>query len=64
MHLTAEDKARIGDGITVVKEPPGPDRPAQRDPDVSETVSVTGVNSGLVIWKCQSVDLRRGPAPA
>ena len=39
MHLTAEDKARIGDGITVVKEPPGPDRPAQRDPDVSETVS-------------------------
>ncbi len=39
MHLTPEDKARIGDGVTVVKEPPGLDRPAQRDPEVSATVS-------------------------
>jgi sulfopropanediol 3-dehydrogenase len=39
MHLNADDKTRIGDGVTVVKEPPGPDRPAQRDPEVSATVS-------------------------
>ena len=28
MHLNPEDKSRLGDGVTVVKEPPGPDRPA------------------------------------
>ena len=39
MHLNPEDKSRLGDGVTVVKEPPGPDRPAQRDPEVSATVS-------------------------
>ena len=39
MHLNLEDKARLGGGVTVVKEPPGPDRPAQRDPEVSATVS-------------------------
>ena len=39
MHLNVDDKARLGDGVTVVKEPPGPDRPAQRDPEVSATVS-------------------------
>ncbi|HEU4331408.1 MAG TPA: histidinol dehydrogenase [Lapillicoccus sp.] len=39
MHLNEEDKARLGDGITVVKEPPGPDTPAQRDPEVAATVS-------------------------
>ena len=39
MHLNLKDKARLGDGVTVVKEPPGPDRPAQRDPEVSATVS-------------------------
>ena len=37
MHLNLEDKARLGGGVTVVKEPPGPDRPAQRDPEVSAT---------------------------
>jgi len=39
MHLNDEDKARLGGGITVVKEPPGPDAPAQRDPEVAATVS-------------------------
>jgi sulfopropanediol 3-dehydrogenase len=39
MHLNDEDKARLGGGITVVKEPPGPDTPAQRDPEVAATVS-------------------------
>jgi sulfopropanediol 3-dehydrogenase len=39
MHLNEADKARLGDGITVVKEPPGPDAPAQRDPEVAATVS-------------------------
>ena len=39
MHLNDEDKARLGGGITVVKEPPGPDSPAQRDPEVAATVS-------------------------
>src|SRR5436190_6213806 len=39
MHLNVEDKARLGDGIKVVKEPPGPDTPAQRDPEVAATVS-------------------------
>jgi sulfopropanediol 3-dehydrogenase len=39
MHLNDEDKLRLGNGITVVKEPPGPDSPAQRDPEVAATVS-------------------------
>jgi len=39
MHLNDEDKVRLGNGITVVKEPPGPDTPAQRDPQVAATVS-------------------------
>jgi sulfopropanediol 3-dehydrogenase len=39
MHLNDEDKARLGNGIRVVKEPPGPDTPAQRDPEVAATVS-------------------------
>ena len=39
MHLNDEDKVRLGNGITVVKEPPGPDTPAQRDPEVAATVS-------------------------
>ncbi|HEY6741831.1 MAG TPA: histidinol dehydrogenase [Lapillicoccus sp.] len=39
MHLNDEDKLRLGNGITVVKEPPGPDTPAQRDPEVAATVS-------------------------
>jgi sulfopropanediol 3-dehydrogenase len=39
MHLNDADKAQLGDGITVIKEPPGPDAPAQRDPEVAATVS-------------------------
>jgi sulfopropanediol 3-dehydrogenase len=39
MHLNDEDKDRLGNGITIVKEPPGPDTPAQRDPAVAATVS-------------------------
>jgi sulfopropanediol 3-dehydrogenase len=39
MHLNDEDKDRLGNGITVVKEPPGPDTPAQHDPEVAATVS-------------------------
>jgi sulfopropanediol 3-dehydrogenase len=39
MHLTDRDKQRIGGGLRVVKEPDGPDRPAERDPAVAATVS-------------------------
>jgi sulfopropanediol 3-dehydrogenase len=39
MHLTDRDKRRVGAGIRVVKEPAGPDRPAERDPAVVATVS-------------------------
>jgi sulfopropanediol 3-dehydrogenase len=39
MHLNDIDKTRLGKGVTVIKEPAGPDRPAQRDPEVSATVS-------------------------
>ncbi len=39
MHLTERDKDRIGSGLHVVKEPVGPDRPAERDPAVAATVS-------------------------
>jgi len=39
MHLTDQDKERVGAGLRVVKEPDGPDRPAERDPAVAATVS-------------------------
>jgi sulfopropanediol 3-dehydrogenase len=39
MHLTDRDKRRVHGGIRAVKEPAGPDRPAERDPAVVETVS-------------------------
>lgn len=39
MHLNVEDKALIRGQFTVLKEPPGPDAPAQQDPTVVETVS-------------------------
>lgn len=39
MHLTLEDKQSIAGRFQVVKEPPGPDTPAQADPAVSATVS-------------------------
>jgi sulfopropanediol 3-dehydrogenase len=39
MHLTEQDKERVGSGLHVVKEPTGPDRPAERDPAVAATVS-------------------------
>lgn len=40
MHLNISDKVSIGGGFTVVKEPAGPDAPAQRDPEVAGRVSV------------------------
>lgn len=39
MHLNAADKARLTGSFTVLKEPPGPDLPAQQDPKVVATVS-------------------------
>lgn len=39
MHLNTADKALIAGDVTVLKEPPGPDAPAQQDPKVVETVS-------------------------
>jgi sulfopropanediol 3-dehydrogenase len=39
MHLNSADKLRISGRLEVVKEPEGPDRPAQRDPEVVATVS-------------------------
>ncbi|WP_232668237.1 histidinol dehydrogenase [Pseudonocardia sp. TRM90224] len=37
--MTDGDKERVGAGLHVVKEPAGPDRPAERDPAVAATVS-------------------------
>jgi sulfopropanediol 3-dehydrogenase len=39
MHLNASDKTLVPGSFTVIKEPDGPDRPAQRDPAVAATVS-------------------------
>ncbi|MFD5248152.1 histidinol dehydrogenase [Amycolatopsis sp. NPDC058340] len=39
MHLSFQDKARIAGAFTVVKEPAGPDVPAERDPEVAAKVS-------------------------
>jgi sulfopropanediol 3-dehydrogenase len=39
MHLRASDLPHIPGSFTVVKEPPTPDLPAQRDPQVVSTVS-------------------------
>ena len=39
MHLTDADKKRISGSLTVVKEPDGPDTPAQSAPEVVETVT-------------------------
>jgi sulfopropanediol 3-dehydrogenase len=39
MHLNSTDKILVPGRFTVVKEPPGPDVPAQRDPQVAATVS-------------------------
>jgi sulfopropanediol 3-dehydrogenase len=39
MHLNASDKNLVPGSFTVIKEPAGPDRPAQRDPQVAATVS-------------------------
>ncbi|MFC4950228.1 histidinol dehydrogenase [Pseudonocardia sp. GCM10023141] len=39
MHLTAADKRKLAADLRVVKEPAGPDRPAERDPQVAATVS-------------------------
>lgn len=39
MHLNADDKGLIKGDFLAIKEPPGPDVPAQRDPAVAETVS-------------------------
>ncbi len=39
MHLNSADKNRIVGDLQIVKEPEGPDRPAQRDPEVVATVS-------------------------
>ena len=39
MQLTPSDKDRLGARLTVLKEPPGPDAPAQQDPRVVATVS-------------------------
>lgn len=39
MHLNSIDKQRIPGEVRVIKEPPGPDAPAQSDPAVSRTVS-------------------------
>lgn len=39
MHLNLGDKERIPGVLEVVKEPPGPDNPAQRDPGVAALVS-------------------------
>ncbi|OYO16736.1 histidinol dehydrogenase [Enemella evansiae] len=39
MHLNPEDRDLITGGVTVIKEPPGRDAPAQQDPQVIATVS-------------------------
>ncbi|TQL70826.1 sulfopropanediol 3-dehydrogenase [Nocardioides albertanoniae] len=39
MHMNPEDKQLIPGPFHVIKEPPGPDAPAQRDPKVAATVS-------------------------
>lgn len=39
MHLNQADKDVIAGKLTVLKEPPGPDAPAQQDPKVVQTVS-------------------------
>lgn len=39
MHLNSSDKKRVSGTFSVIKEPAGADRPAQRDPSVSATVS-------------------------
>lgn len=39
MHLNPSDKNQITGPFHVIKEPPGPDAPAQRDPQVAATVS-------------------------
>lgn len=39
MHLNVSDKDLIDGAVTVLKEPPGPDAPAQQDPKVVDTVS-------------------------
>jgi len=39
MHLNVVDKERLHGEIKVIKEPPGPDLPAQRDPEVAATVA-------------------------
>lgn len=40
MHMNPSDKGLVTGSFSVVKEPAGPDAPAQRDPRVIETVSV------------------------
>lgn len=39
MHLNPSDKSQVPGSFSVIKEPPGPDAPAQRDPQVAATVS-------------------------
>lgn len=39
MHMNQEDKQLVPGPFSVIKEPPGPDAPAQRDPQVAATVS-------------------------